>query len=254
MIAGSTLLYTRHSLDTACERLSDLGFPAIDLATIEGWAHLDPSTLVDTVETAVRRVRTASDDLPIIAINAGLGTVEPEVAANRLDAVGQLGQELAVSTITLQPGKLDTLQADLERIERLATVLEPYDSTLCIEAHYNTPAEDPEIALEYAQLPGVQLTLDPSHFAVGPYWEDGYDALLDSVGHVHLRQAGDSWEALQRPVDDGRIDIERVLEKLRIAGYSGHYSIEYIDSLDGVDPATAERQAAQMFDRVRTLL
>jgi sugar phosphate isomerase/epimerase len=253
-IAGSTLLYTRFSLEEACRRLADLGFEAVDVAAIEDWAHFDPSAVVGTVDATVDRIESicAETGLTPVAFNANCGVTGTETEVDRLQALAEIADALDVPIITLPGGDLETpLADDHERFERLVAAIEPFDVELTVEVHWNTHLEDPSVAATYGAIDGLGLTLDPGHLAIGPHWgSPGYDPLLEFVRHVHVRQAGDGWDSIQAPPEDGTIDVDALLEDLGAVGYDGAVSVEYIDSLDGVDPDEAERHAAAMRRRL----
>lgn len=264
-VAGSSLLYSRLAFPEACARLSALGFDRVDVGAVEGWAHLDPSEVVDTVDETVASVRTACSDAGIepIAFNAGLGSVDLAEECRRIRALATAADDLGIEVLTLPAGHVDSdLAADIERFRELAAATAAFDVTLTVETHWDTHTEDPQVAVRYAsEVEGLGLTLDPGHYAVGPYWEsdDGapaYDLLLADVEHVHVRQAGDRWSAIQRPFDaaDGRIDFEALFDRLRRIGFDGSVTVEYIDSLEDTTPEEAESWAADARKTTERLL
>lgn len=248
-VAGSSLLYSRLSLADACERLAGLGFGRVDLGAMVGWAHVEPAEIVGDIDGVVGRIESACDEagLDPVAFNASAGDCSPAEERERVDALAAVADRLGAGVLTLQGADPDTdLAADRDRFRALVGTLEDREVDLAVETHWGTHLEDPAVAARYAEIRGLGLTLDPSHYAIGPYWEAGYDDLLPHVRHVHLRQAGDGWENVQRPVDDGKIDVAGFIADLRDAEYDGALAVEYIDSLDGVDPDDAERQADAM--------
>ena len=84
-------------------------------------------------------------------------------------------------------------------------------------------------------MPGLGLTLDPSHYYAGPLQGGAFEALLPYVRHVHLRDAGGSWEEIQVPVGKGRVEFSRLFHLLRQNGYTGDFVIEYIDSIGSIE-------------------
>jgi len=254
-IAGSSLIYSRLGLEAACDRLSDLGFDAVDVAMQEDWAHVDPSDAVGAVDETAECVDAAcrSAGLDPVALNVSAGDVPLDVEAERIDAVVDVAAALDVDVLTLPAASTDaSLADDLDRFRTLVDVAADRAVTLTVETHWGTHTEDPAVAAEYvASVPGLGYTLDPGHFVVGDHSLDRAMAdLLDDVAHVHLRQAGTGWAEIQLPVDEGRIDVASVVESLRESGYDRTLTVEYIDSLDGVAPDAAERQA----DAFRTAL
>lgn len=258
-IAGSSLLYSRLSFEEACRRLSDLGFGAVDVGVQEGWAHVDPSTLVGSVESTSTDVAAACDVAGVdpVALNANAGDVALPTEVERVSAVVELASKLGVPVVTLPAAATeDSLTEDLDRFQRLVETTDGTDVTLTVETHWDTLTEDPEVAAEYARnVPGLGVTLDPGHFVVGidDHDEPWIDLLAD-VAHVHLRQAGTGWAEIQVPLDNGDIDVAGFVRSLGEAGYEKTITVEYIDALDGVDPDDATRQAARMRDRIADCL
>jgi len=274
-VAGSTLTYSRLDLAEACRGLAELGFDAVDVGAHAGWAHVDPVALVGDVEATARRLREtlSGTGLEPVAINAGPAAADSPSEREQVRALAALADALGADVLTLPAGAVDDDDgggrdagtdgssahgADLERVRGLVAAAAPYDVTPTVETHRFQHTEDPSVALAYAErVDGLALTLDPAHFAAGPYWaSDCYDALLSHVAHVHVRQAGDDWDAIQRPHDDpeGRLDLRRLVERLRETGYDAALSVEYIDSLDGVTPDAAAREARRTRERLVELL
>jgi len=256
-IAGSTLTYSRLDLGAACRRLADMGFDTVDVGALAGWAHVDPAALVGDIEATASRIDDRLAGLDPVALNAGLAAEPAE--REQVRALAALADALGADSVTLPAGSTDASDPGDDRDRfRILVDAAPSDATLAVETHRFQHTEDPAVALAYAErVDGLALTLDPAHFAAGPHWApDCYDELLSHVAHVHVRQAGDAWEAIQRPYDasDGRIDVERLVERLRAAGYDGTLSVEDIDGLDGVDAEAAAREACRMRERLHELL
>ena len=74
---------------------------------------------------------------------------------------------------------------------------------------------DPLGALELCRrIPGLGLTLDPSHYLVGPHGERNYDALFPYVRHVRLRDTGKKPEDFQVRVGQGELEYGRIISHL----------------------------------------
>jgi len=258
-IAGSSLLYSRHSLDDACHRLSALGFDAVDVALQEGWAHVDPSSVVGAVDETADDIEAAcqSAGLDPVALNVNAGDVPLATELDRVEATIELAAALGIGVVTLPAADADaSLSDDLSRFRTLVDCTAGTDVTLTVETHWGTLTEDPVTAAKYAgEVPGLGYTLDPGHFVVGDHpTDDPWRELLDDVAHVHVRQAGSGWDEIQLPPDAGDLDVASFVRSLRHSGYDGVLTVEYIDSLDGIDPDEAERQADGMRARLAQVL
>lgn len=254
-IAGSSLLYSRLSFEESCRRLSALGFDAVDVALQEGWAHVDPSSVVGAVAETADDVEAVcrSAGLDPVALNVDAGDVTLATEVDRVEAVVELASALDIGVVTLPAAGVDaSLADDCSRFRTLVDLTDGTDVTLTVETHWGTLTEDPVTAAKYAgEVPGLRYTLDPGHFVAGEHpTDDPWRELLDDVAHVHVRQAGSGWDEIQLPPDAGDLDVQSFLRSLRRAGYDGVLTVEYIDSLDGVDPEEAERQADEMRARL----
>ena len=258
IIAGSSLLYSRLSFPRACQNLSELGFTAVDIAVIEGWAHFDPSAVGNHIEATANEITNACEDAGVqpVAFNAGTDTDTVGMEIEQIRSLAALAEEIGIEVITLQGGRSeDDIETDFDRFRHLVEAIDSFDVTLTVETHWGTHLEDPSIAAKYPEnVPGLYLTIDPGHFAIGPHWDDGYGMLLEDVAHVHLRQAGDGWENVQVSPNDGKIDFEELLTGLEKTGYEDVVSVEYIDSLDGVDAEDAEVWATRMREVIEATL
>ena len=258
-LAGSTLLYSRLSLADACERLAHIGLDAVDLACHEGWAHVAPSTVAADPDGAFETVHEACERAGVtpVALNAGCGNVPLSVEVERVAGLAAFADELNVPVLTLPAAPEDTeLADDVERFRAFVDVSANCDVTLTVETHWGTLTADPVIASEYAaSIPGLGYTLDPGHYAANDAVSaHAWDRLLPDVRHVHLRQAGSGWAEIQRPPETGRLDFEDTISMLQEVGYDGAVTVEYIDSLDGIDSMAAERQARRLAKHLRELV
>lgn len=257
-IAGSSLLYSRLSIEEACDRLMALEFDRVDIAMQEGWAHVDPSAVVNDVDGAVERVAAAcgSAGLDPVALNVDAGDVSLETETERVAAVAEFAHQLGVDVVTLPAASEGSIADDFNRFQALVDVADDAGVTLTVETHWGTHTEDPNVAAEYAEaVPGLGYTLDPGHYIIrGECVDEPWFDLLTPIEHVHVRQAGTGWEEIQQPVEDGHLDIESFVHTLRNREYDGTLTVEYIDSLDGVDPDAAERQATALRDLLSRLV
>lgn len=233
-IACGTLCFTKQSFAQACAEIAHLGFAYVDIAAIEGWAHFNPSELVENLEDAMIVVQSALERyrLEPVAFNASAGVSDPHHEVPRFRALCELASALGVSVICyVAPMEAAGWERSLRRYERLLGLAQGQGITLAVEAHARTLLERPEVAVRFCEaLPGIALTLDPSHLWVGPHQGAPFDELYPYVRHTHWRDAGSSWSEVQKPVGEGNIPFARVIAELKNAGYRGAYSVEYIDT------------------------
>ncbi|HSI07982.1 MAG TPA: TIM barrel protein [Rariglobus sp.] len=250
-IAGSTLIFSELPLVDTIQRVADLGFRYIDLALIEGWANLSPSTVVGHETEVSSRLLSACEASGIrpAGLNLGLGQVSVEIQIERIQAVGKIACRLGVTTLTIGASRpqLSSLANEINRLRRLTVETAAQGLTLNVETHLDTCTEDPDICLQLVrEVPGLGITLDLTHFAIGPFWKQGYEALLPFVRHVHLRPSGRNRDdEIQVAVGDGVIDFNKLIRDLNRHAYQGTLSVEYVSAIPGVDHLAESRRLHQ---------
>jgi sugar phosphate isomerase/epimerase len=96
-----------------------------------------------------------------------------------------------------------------------------------VEPHVGSIVPAPDRALRLLeQAPGLEVTLDYSHFVRQGLAEEEADALIPFTRHVHVR--GATPERIQASVRESTIDFERMLGALAAGGYDGYLTLEYV--------------------------
>jgi sugar phosphate isomerase/epimerase len=96
-----------------------------------------------------------------------------------------------------------------------------------VEPHVGSIVPTPESARLLAEAaPGLQVTLDYSHFVRQGLPEDEAETLIPFTRHVHVR--GATPDRVQASVRESTIDFEQMLEALSDGGYDGYLALEYV--------------------------
>jgi sugar phosphate isomerase/epimerase len=96
-----------------------------------------------------------------------------------------------------------------------------------VEPHVGSVVATPERARQLAEAaPGVEVTLDYSHFVRQGMPEEAADVLIPFTRHVHVR--GASEHRVQESIRDNTLDIERIVGALNSGGYDGYLTLEYV--------------------------
>lgn len=233
--------------ETSLKQIQLLGIPHVDLGAHADGSHLHPDRIEADPLREADRVRRAAEVAGIgiadLFPTFGRGfrerpvnTPDPAVRdANRIRfrAFVEFARLVGSPGITLLPGvNFPELGADrsfdLSRIALAELVAIGGDAGLrvSIEAHLESVVELPERALELVQaVPGLQLTLDYSHFIAAGIPVERVHPLIPHAGHFHARQAAPGH--LQRPAGAGILDFGDILARLTASGYAGYYCVEY---------------------------
>lgn len=235
----STLGWSRRPLEDALAGIAALGFSGIDLGAHEGWAHVSPAALASGGPSETQRqadsIRRLLDrhSLTCPALNVGLRAPDSDEERRRLESICLLASHLGATVLCLGAGRRGTpLEQEIARWQTLLPIAGARNLRLTLETHTSQITELPAAAVALCQaVPGLGLTLDPSHYYAGPNQGAGYAAVFPFVHHVHLRDAGSDWDHIQLPPGSGSVDFPHIARTLSRQQYPGYFAVEYIDSI-----------------------
>jgi sugar phosphate isomerase/epimerase len=242
-----------------------LGFELVDIALflLDGSELVaDPTAVADRLGGSLEAHDLASEDL-FLSVGA---TVE-EIAPNQRDpdlrergrrefaAAARVASELNIPGLTVLPGVSwaeDEGTAWAVCVEELGWRLEearPLGVEVRIEAHAGSIVALPELARRLcAEVAGLRLTLDASHFELQAVTADRVLELVPLVSHLHVRAAKPG--AIQVRWRDNETDFSTIVAALHAVGYPGAYCVEYVpmpkwrcDEVDVVTETLATRDA-----------
>ena len=96
-----------------------------------------------------------------------------------------------------------------------------------VEPHVGSVVATPALARQLADTaPGVEMTLDYSHFVRQGLPEEDADVLIPITRHVHVR--GASAQRVQESIRKNTLDFERIVGALEAGGYDGYLTLEYV--------------------------
>jgi sugar phosphate isomerase/epimerase len=238
-VACSTLCFGKLSLDEALRVIREMHFAKADLALHEPGPHLRPSEVAADVTRTAQRLKAAN--LPFAAFHLDLSAADAD-AGDRLKAVCRLAHVLAVPILTVPAAPLGSdLDAEMTRLREWTAVAAGEGVILTVETHSDTLTADPLAAVELCRrVPGLGVTLDPSHYHVGPNGPANYDPLFPFVRHVRLRDSGRTPEQFQVRVGQGEIEYGRIITQLDRFRYDRAMTVDVWDVPDGPFPVEPE--------------
>jgi len=229
-VACSTLCFARFPLDQALRKIAELEFSKVDVAIHEQGPHLRPSEVVADVGLAAQRIRIGPSLSPA-AFSVQIDTPDPQTYQRQLQALCHLARLSMVPVITI-PAAASGSGVDSE-VKRLSTLVHQASLegiVLTVETRLGTLTENPDTTVEICKrVPGLGLTLDPSHYIVGPHQGKSFDQVYPYVRHVHLRDTGRSPEQFQVRVGQGEVEYGRIISHLSRYNYDRLLSVEIRD-------------------------
>ena len=232
-VACNTLCFTREPLESALRHMAELEFDKIELTIVEDGAHLRPSEVADDPDAAIHRLRQGPSLTPS-ALSLEFGDIDREgfLLRKRFEAMCRLAKPLTVAVLTIQAAPHDSpFEDEVKRLSTLAGIAMREGLVLAVETHSKTLTADPDAAVELCKaVPGLGLTLDPSHYIQGGHPD--FDVVYPYVQNVHLRDTGKDPGEFQVRVGQGEIEYGRVVSQLERHGYDRGLTVSILDRLE----------------------
>lgn len=239
-VASSTLCFTRLSLEDALAAMREMQFPKLDLAIHEHGPHLTTAEALSDAVKVAQRLR--AENLPIAAFHLDLATTNEAVESHRLRCLSRLARLLTVPVLTVPAAVAGSdMDKEVERLQHWQVVAEAEGVILTVETHTDSLTCDPAAAVELCRrVPGLGLTLDPSHYHVGPNGLQNYDPVFPYVRHVRLRDTGKTPETFQVRIGQGEMEYGRIISQLARYGYDRALTVDVRDVADSPFPVSPE--------------
>ncbi len=246
-VSCSSLCQARQPLETALKNIAELGYQYVDLAALSWCSHVSPAALVEDFEKEASRVESALTTNHLRVSNLTYDSIEQrpfEDYEKQFTALVQFAARTKTRLVNIMAPSVKADRQDaVAKLRKLQTIAERSGVILTLETHTNQITEKPaDAAWLCRQVPGLGLTLDPSHYYAGPNQGADFDNLYPLVQGTGLRAGGMSWAAIQLPWGEGPIDFAEIVRKLEKAGYKGFYVSEYIEKLNQVDALKESRR------------
>lgn len=219
-VACSTMCFARCPLERALRIIGELEFSKLDVALHEQGPHLKPSEVVADIGLAAQRIRIGPSLTPA-AFSVEIETDSDVEYHRQLRAICKLARMSTVSVLSVPAASNGSgINDEIKRLQTLTHLVEEEGLLFTVATRIGTLTENPAVALELCQrVPGLGITLDPSHYVAGPYSNQSYDDLFPFVRHVHLRDTGRNPGQFQVRVGQGEIEYGRIITQLERFGY-----------------------------------
>jgi sugar phosphate isomerase/epimerase len=230
IVACSTLCFGKYPFERALQTIAELGFSKVDLAIHEAGPHLKPSEVAADVHTIAARLRLGPGLTPC-AFDLATGADDGPA---HFAAVCRLARLTSVPVVTIAPASAGTgLDAEARRLKEMCAVAARDGVMLTVATLAGTLTETPGGAVELCRrVPGLGLTLDPSHYVAGPNQGASWDEVYPHVRHVHLRDTGSRPNQFQVRIGQGEIEYGKVVAMLARHHYERVLTVDIRDVPD----------------------
>jgi sugar phosphate isomerase/epimerase len=220
-------------LERALRIIGELEFSKMDVAIHEQGPHLRPSEVAADVSLAAQRLRIGPSLSPA-AFSVEIEAASADEYHRQLKAVCRLAKLSTVSVIAMAAAPAGSgLDAEVKRLTTLLHIAQAEGVVLTVVTRTGTLTEDPDIAVDLCRrVPGLGLTLDPSHYISGPHQGKSFDQVYPYVRHVHLRDTGRSVGQFQVRVGQGEVEYGRIAGQLSRFNYNRLLTVDIHDIAD----------------------
>jgi sugar phosphate isomerase/epimerase len=220
-VACSTLCFSQKPFEQALRSIAELEFSKLDVAIHEHGGHVKPSEVAADVGLAAQKLRPGPGLAPV-AFSVEIDAADEEEFLRQYKAVCRLARISAVPLLTIKAAAAGTdFEAEVARLTKLCTIASGDGLILTVATLIGTLTEDPDMAVELCEwVPGLGLTLDPSHYIAGPNQGKNYDHVFTYVRHVHLRDTGRGPNSFQVRIGQGEVEYGRILSQLERHHYN----------------------------------
>jgi len=234
-VACSTLCFSKEPLDSALRHMAELEFHKVDLEIAEAGGHLRPSEVAENQDAALARLRHGPSLSPS-AIGLDFGDLDPLGSAyrKRFEAACRAAKALTVAVLTVPCAPLGSpFDDEVARLTALSSYAMRQGLVVAVPTDSASITAEPAAAVALCRaVPGLGLTLDPSHYIHGPHGSHNFDEVYPFVQNVHLRDTGRRPGEFQVRVGQGEIEYGRVVASLERAGYNRGLTVAILDALD----------------------
>jgi sugar phosphate isomerase/epimerase len=234
--------------EVAIDLIAQMGFEGFDLSVTSNGTHLRPDMIMADISGSAERLQDRvrgrglefadimcliAPDFKTMAVNSP-DPAERERGAGYFRGMLELAARVGSSGLTMIPGvdwpdedHAESLERAGRELGKRAQEARERGVRFSIEPHVGSVCQAPEDVLALCEMaPGLELTLDYTHFTVQGYDVTDVDPLLKCARHVHAR--GATRDRLQASLKQSIIDYEHVVDALIVRDYSEFVAIEYL--------------------------
>ncbi len=230
-VCASTECLPDMPLSAAMARLAELEFTAVEIDIHEKGGHLTPAQVVADPEAAIAE---CSDRQRLRPVAVSFAASETPETYDQFEACSRLAKALGVVTLVVESSELGTpFNGEIERLRKLVAIASGLGCVVAVKTASDRMTQDAETTASLCRnVPGLGVTLDPSHFIYGHKKPASWEPILKYVCHVHLRDS--KVDVPQVRIGQGGVEYGKIVAQLERVGYKRALSA-HMPPLEGVD-------------------
>lgn len=220
------------SLDELLDRVTDIGFTSIELVVGEG-KLIESSTIASTSDLISRVLRTSRR----VLASAYYLSLDPNVP-DYSDIFYQtclLARMTTVVLVVVRPSMAGIPYNDeVDRLRALVDTGKKQGVVVAITTEHARITETPDAVYSLCKaVPGLSVSLDPSHYIYGYPKPKDYDSIMPHVAHLRLRDT--SSKVFQTQVGQGKLEYSKLMIQLKKCNYQRALCVD-LGVLPDLDP------------------
>ena len=217
-------------LAAAMERLAELEFTAVELDVRED-GHLRPAAVAANPDAAIA---ACSDLQRLRPVAVSFAAPETPDVYDYFEAACRLAKSLGVVTMVVEASELGTpFNGEIERLRKLVAIAAGLGGVVAVKTAAGRMTQDAETTASLCRnVPGLGVTLYPSHFVYGNKKPTSWEPIIKYVSHVHLRDTKP--DLFQVRIGQGNVEYGKLVAQLERVGYSRGLCA-HMPPLEGVD-------------------
>jgi sugar phosphate isomerase/epimerase len=238
IVSVSTECFPELPLANAMERLAELEYTAVEIDVHEHGGHLQPARVASNPDLAIQE---CSDLQRLRPVAVSFAAAESPTMYDQFESCCRLAKTLGVVTMVVESSELGTpFNGEIERLRKLVAIAAGLDALVGVKTEAGRMTQDAETTASLCRnVPGLGVTLDPTHFIFGHKKPASWEPILKYVAHVHLRDT--KQDAFQVRVGQGNVEYGKIVSQLERAGYK-RALCAHMPPLEGVDQVAELRK------------
>jgi sugar phosphate isomerase/epimerase len=225
-------------LAAAMERLAELEFTAVELDVHEHGGHLEPAAVAANPEAAIA---ACSDLQRLRPVAVSFAAAETPAVYDLFEACCRLAKSLGVVTLVVESSELGTpFNGEIERLRKLVAIAAGFGGIVAVKTAAGRMTQDAETTASLCRnVPGLAVTLDPSHFIFGTKKPASWEPIIKYVAHVHLRDTKP--DVPQVRIGQGTVEYGKLVSLLQRVNYT-RALCAHMPPMEGVDQVAELRK------------
>lgn len=225
-------------LKAAMERLGELEFTAVELDVHATGGHLKP---VDVAADPDAAIAACSDLQRLRPVAVSYSAPDDALFFEHFESCCRLAKSLNVVTMVVEASEPGTpFNVEIERLQKLVKIASKLGSVVAVKTTADRMTKDAETTASLCRnVPGLGVTLDPSHFIFGSKKPASWERITEYVKHVHLRDT--KADIFQVRIGQGNVEYGKLVAQLERVGYT-RALCAHMPPMEGVDQVAELRK------------